>query len=92
MHTSKHHMSEIKTILQHDVFPLICPIAFKNSAENTPRAVMLPQAWTLSGPFAASEKVQYNSVCGMSKDEELTAVVKQSWDLKDYGTVVSVDN
>ena len=28
----------------------------------------------------------------MSKDEELTAVVKQWWDLESYGTVVAVDN
>ena len=32
------------------------------------------------------------SMCSMSKDDYLTAVVKQWWDLESYRTVVLVDN
>ena len=39
-----------------------------------------------------SEKVQCYLVCSVSKDEELTAVIKQWWDLESYGTVLAVDN
>ena len=85
-------LAEVKVILGKDAFPLICPVAYKNGGVNTPWAVKLPLAWTISGPLPTSEKAQCYSVCSVSKDEELTAVVKQWWDLESYGTVVAVDN
>ena len=84
-------LSEVKVILGLDAFSLICLVAFKNGGANTPWAVKLPLAWPLDGPLPAS-KAQCYSVCSMSNDEELTAVVKQWWDLESYGTVVLVDN
>ena len=70
-------LSEVKVKLRQDAFPLICPAASKNKGAKTPWAVKLPLAWSLSGPLPASEKSQCYSVCSMSQDEELTAVVKQ---------------
>ena len=84
-------MSEVKVMLGHDAFPLICPVAFNNDVAITPWAVKLPLAWALSGPLPALEKAQCYSVCSMSKNEKITAVVKQ-WDLESYETVVLVDN
>ena len=85
-------LAEVKVILAQDAFPLICPVAHKHGGVNTSWAVKLPLAWTISGPLPTSEKAQCYSVCGVSKDEELTAVVKQWGDLESYGTVVAVDN
>ena len=78
-------------MLVQNVSSWICPVAFKNGGVNAPWAVKEPLAWTLSGPLPTSEKAQCYSVCSMSQDEKLTAVVKQWWDVEYYGTVVSVD-
>ena len=37
-------LAEVKVILGQDVFPLICPVAYKNGGVNTPWAVKLPLA------------------------------------------------
>ena len=79
-------LPECKAFLGQDAFPLICPVTVKNIGANLRWPVKLPLAWTPSGPVPASEKAQCYSLCSMSKDEELTAVVKQWCDLESYGT------
>ena len=85
-------LSEVKVLLGQDAFPLICTVAFKNGGANTLWAVKLPVAWALSEPLPTSEKAHCYSVCNMSKNEEMTAVMKHWWGLESYGTVVLVNN